>query len=434
MLIKRENLGSSTTSQREPTRLWGTLSRTARLLGVLVVTAGFLTTPAGAAEKVKIGVLLPLTGAVADLGSNSRQGMIWAAEQINERGGIDSLGGAKLNLVFADTQSKSNTGISAMQKLLSVSHVPVVTGAFQSSVTLSTTRLAERAHVPYLVFSSLADDITERGFDYTFRAHVSAKSWAAMQFNFMDWLNAEKAEEMDGKIEEIAFLYENTAYGQSTAQNWKALAPERGYEVVADLSYSHGASNVTSVINRVCSANPDAVLLVSYLADALLIARTQQQLGCSPSIQIGTGAGHSDVKFARSNYGVNGLFTAANWNRDLAKDFNEFFVDSYTDRWGMMPTSHAAQGMMNIYILKEVLEDAGAADPEAIRKALEDYRTTNVPPAISGAEVIEFNAAGQNTHIEVIMTQIQNSEYSTVYPPNAASTQPVLPTLEQRQE
>lgn len=412
---------------RRPRRV---LARTIHLLGAVGIVGSLLPIYANAAEEVEIGALLPLTGAVADIGMHSRQGMEWAAEQINKNGGIKSLDGATLQLVFADSQSEPQAGLSAMQKLISVDQVPVVTGAFQSAVTLPTTRLAERARVPYLVFSAIGDSITEQGFDYTFRPHAPAKDWATQQFNFLDWLSANKMNELGGKIEEIAFLYENTEYGQSTAENWRNQAEKRGYEVVSDLSYPHGASNMTSTINRLRSADPDAVLLVSYVSDALMIARTEEQLGYKPPIQIGTGGGHSDVAFQESGSGAEGVYTVANWNVDIAKEFNKKFVDSYTESWGVEPTSHAAQGMMNVYILKEVLEDAGSAKPEDIRKALASYKSTNVPPAISGADVVEFNEKGQNPHPEVILTQIQDGEYRTVFPRGAASTEPALPKLQ----
>lgn len=406
------------------------VGRAARLLGGLIVAASVLPTHASAADPVKIGVLVPLTGPVADIGKNLRQGLEWAVEQINASGGIKSLNGAKLELVFGDTQSTPQAGVSAMQKLLSVDRVPVVTGAFQSNVTLPTTRLAERAKVPYLVLSAIADSITQQGFKYTFRPAAPASFWATLQFDFLDYLNAKKIDKLRGKIQNIAFLYENTDYGQATAKNWVIYAKARGYNVVSDLSYPANSSNITSTINRLRSANPDAVLLVSYVSDAILIARTLKELSYKPPIQIATGGGHSDIAFLNSGFGVDDLFTVANWNNDINKEFTKTFVQGYAKRWNAQPTSHSAQGMTNIYILKEVIEKAASADPEAIRKALVSYRSTNVPPNAAGADVIEFDEkTGQNMHSEIVLTQIIDGKYRTVFPLGAASTEPVLPKL-----
>ncbi|MBK5204297.1 MAG: ABC transporter substrate-binding protein [Polaromonas sp.] len=411
------------------------VGRAARLLGGLMVAACLLPTHASAADPVKIGVLLPLTGPVADIGNNSRQGMVWAVEQINASGGIKSLNGAKLELVFGDTQSTPQAGLSAMQKLLSVDRVPVVTGAYQSNVTLPTTRLAERAKVPFLVFSAIADSITQQGFKYTFRPNAAANHWATLQFDFLDWLNSKKTDKLGRKIQNIAFLYENTDYGQATAKNWVIDAKARGYNVVSDLSYPAGSSNMTSTINRLRSANPDAVLLVSYVSDAIAIARTLKELSYKPPIQIATGGGHSDIAFLNSGFGVDGLFTVANWNDDISKDFTKTFVQGYAKRWNAQPSSHSAQGMANVYLLKEVIEKAASADPEAIRKALTSYRSTNVPPAIAGSDVVEFDEkTGQNLHSEIIMTQIVKGKYVTVFPLGAASTEPVLPKLPKQQD
>lgn len=404
----------------------------AAALASLSFVAGLAGAPAHAADTVKIGVLLPLTGAVADIGNNSRQGMVWAADEINENGGIKALGGARIELVFSDTQSATQAGMSAMQKLLSVDKVPVVTGAFQSAVTLPTTRLAERAKTPYLVFSSIADSITEQGYKYTFRPHAAAKQWATQQFDFLEWLNETKIDEMGRKIEKIGFLYENTEYGQATAKNWAVEAKERGYEVVADLSYPLGSSNMTSTINRLRFAEPDAVLLVSYVSDAILIARTFKESGYKPPIQVATGGGQSDIAFLNSGHDVEGLFTVANWNDDIDKPFTKQFVDGYKARWNAAPSSHSAQGMMNIYVLKEAIEAAGSADSEAIRQALQQYKSTNVPPAIAGADEIAFDENGQDPYPEIVLTQVDDGAYRTVYPENAAAIAPKLPKLPAR--
>jgi branched-chain amino acid transport system substrate-binding protein len=415
-------------SRQTTRRNW--IGSAARLIGALTVAAGLLPTSASAADPVKIGVLLPLTGAVADIGKNSRQGMEWAVEQINAGGGIKSLNGAKLELVFGDTQSAAQAGVSAMQKLVSVDRVPVITGAFQSAVTLPTTRLAESAQVPYLVFSAIGDSITQQGFKYTFRPHAAANRWATMHFDYLDYLNTKKADKLGRKIQNIAFLYENTEYGQATSKNWAIEAKARGYKVVSDLSYALGSSNLTSTINRLKAANPDAVLLVSYVSDAILIARTQKELGYKPPIQIATGGGHSDSAFVNSGFGVDGVYTLANWNDDIRKDFTKTFVQGYVKRWNAQPSSHSAQGMMNIYILKEAIEKAASADPKAIRNALASYKSTNVPPAIAGADIVEFDPkTGQNPHSEIVLTQIIGGKYRTVFPLGAAGTEPVLTNL-----
>src|SRR5690625_2793743 len=275
--------------------------------------------------------------------------------------------------------------MSAMQKLLSVDKVPVVTGAFQSATTLPTARLAERAKTPYLVFSSIADSITEQGYKYTFRPHAAAKQWATQQFDFLHWLNENKVEELGREIKKIGFLYENTEYGQATAKNWVVEAEERGYEVVADLSYPLESSNMTSIINRLRHAEPDAVLLVSYVSDAILIAKTFKETGYTPPIQVATGGGQSDIAFLNSGHDVEGLFTVANWNDDIDKPFTKVFVEGYEARWDAAPSSHSAQGMMNIYVLKEALEVAAYTDSADIDEALRNYETTNEPPEIAVA-------------------------------------------------
>lgn len=381
------------------------------------------------ADEVKIGVILPLTGGLADAGNDFRQGMIWAQDEINKAGGITSLDGKGLKVIFADTKGDAKEGISVIRGLLSQKDIPIVGGAYQSGVTLATARVAESAKTPYLVVSALSDNITESNLKYTFRGHAPVTDWVKTQFDFIDWLNLEKKEELGRDISKVAILFNNSDYGTDIARKQKARAEAKGYEVVGYFPYEDSTTNVTPVINQLCTSKPDVVLQSSFLPDALLIARTQKQLGCKIPITIGGGAGHSEYQFANSDYDVDNIFVTANWNNDITKSFNETINEGYKEKWGELPNSLAAGGISYMYIIKEVLELAGSDNKEDIYTALQSFETKNTPPAISGADEIKFNEHGQNIFPEIIITQINNGKYNTVYPEEISPVKPTLPTL-----
>lgn len=103
------------------------------------------------ADAVKVGVVLPLTGISATIGNQTMNGAKAAAEQINEKGGVASLGGAKLELIFADSQSKPDIGASEVERLIQREGVATVLGAYNSGVTFPASEVAERYKTPWIV-------------------------------------------------------------------------------------------------------------------------------------------------------------------------------------------------------------------------------------------------------------------------------------------
>jgi branched-chain amino acid transport system substrate-binding protein len=141
--------------------------------------------PAAAAEDVKVGILLPLSGSVAPIGINNRRGHELAVEEINAAGGIKSLDGAKLVMIDGDTQGNPNVGISEVEKLARRDVVAIM-GAYQSGVTFPTTQMAERLGVPYIDPVAIADSITEgRGFRHIFKIAPKASWYARDQVRFL---------------------------------------------------------------------------------------------------------------------------------------------------------------------------------------------------------------------------------------------------------
>ncbi|MBL6605405.1 MAG: ABC transporter substrate-binding protein, partial [Alphaproteobacteria bacterium] len=136
-----------------------------KALGVAAVLTQLPTFTASAAETIKVGILLPLSGSVAPIGVNNRRGHELAVEEINANGGIKALGGAMLEMVDGDTQGKPEIGITELQKLERKGVVAIM-GAYQSGVTFPVTQVSEKLQVPFIDPVAIADSITSRGFKY----------------------------------------------------------------------------------------------------------------------------------------------------------------------------------------------------------------------------------------------------------------------------
>ena len=377
--------------------------------------------PATAAEDIKVGILLPLSGSVAPIGINNRRGHELAIDEINAAGGIKSMGGAKLVMVDGDTQGKPEIGMSEVEKL-SRKGVVVIMGAYQSGVTFPSTQIAEKLKVPFIDPVAIADSITSRGFKYTFKVAPQASWYARDQIRFLQY-----ASEKGGKPAKSAvLLYEDTLFGQSTSKGQEASAKELGIEILANIPYPKDTPDMTSTIARIKQLNPDAILLVSYISDAVLITKTMRELDVNIPM-IGTSAGHIDPAYV-SNLGkyADFTFTVGEWATDLKAAGVAEISARFEKKFGIPMNGHAAETYMSTMALRDALERTGSADREKLRAALAETKIcgdANILPY----DCVMFDKTGQSPQAQLIVLQIIDGKHTTVWPAEVAAADPVWP-------
>ncbi len=400
-------------------------------LAVGLVASSLLTGSAVAAEKtVKIGNLLPLSGPSASVGLQGKQAREMAVEEINAAGGIKALGGAKLELLFADSKSDPNVGVTEIERFINTEKVNVITGAWNSSVTYPTTAVAERYGVPYLVPVSVRDTITERGFKYVFRIAAKDSWWTRDQFAFLK----DMEKEFGVKLSTVAFVYENGDWGTGFAAQWKKLAEQSGLKVVLDEPYPSTATDLTPVVNKIRRANPDVLLLTSNAADAILLTNTLASYKVHPKAIIGSGGGHADPTFL-SGTGQNArfVFDIVEWETDVNKPGAKETNEKYKKLYSYNMTGEAVDAYVAMYTLADALERAASLDPTKIRDALAATDLSKGPASIVTYDAIQFDASGQNKNAALSIVQINDLgkglERITVWPKAArrAGYTPVFP-------
>jgi len=119
--------------------------------------------PAPPAKEVKIGVILPISGALAATAEDLKRGIEFAVSEINEAGGIKSLDGAKIKIVYGDSEAEPSIGATEAERLITTENVVAILGAYQSSVTKTVSSVCERYEVPMVNPDSTSPDLTERG-------------------------------------------------------------------------------------------------------------------------------------------------------------------------------------------------------------------------------------------------------------------------------
>jgi branched-chain amino acid transport system substrate-binding protein len=384
-----------------------------------------------AQTAIKIGNILPLSGPSASVGLQNKQAQDMAVEEINAAGGIKSMGGAKIQLLYADSESKPEKGVAEAERFINTEKVAMLTGCWNSAVSYPVSAVAERAGIPFLVPVSVADKITEQGFKYVFRIAAKDSWWTRDQFAFLK----DMEKEVNTKVSTVAFVYENGDWGKGFAEGWKKLAQQGGYKVVLDEPYPSTATDLSPVVQKIKRANPDVLFLTSNAADAILLTNTMAEYKVKPKAIIASGGGHADPSFLKAA-GKNAryLFDIVEWETDVNKPGAAKTNEKFKKLYGYNLAGESVDAYVATYLLADALERAKSTDPKAIREALAKTKLDKGPAMIVGYNAIEFDETGQNKHAALVMVQINDigkgMERVTVWPKASrrANYKPVFPT------
>ncbi|HLH89535.1 MAG TPA: ABC transporter substrate-binding protein [Xanthobacteraceae bacterium] len=401
------------------------MRRTA-LLAAAAVAAALMTGPAVAAD-VKIGAVYPLSGNAANAGRSALAAIQLAVDIVNNKypdltalpsvgqGGLTNLGGAKIVLVSADHQGNPAEGQSQTLRLITQEKVAALIGAYQSNVSFTATAVAERYGIPFVVGDSVAANITGRGFKFVFRTTPIASDFAANYMQFLD--DMKKA---GRKVDSIAIVNENTDYGTSVAGTLQEQAKAKGINVVAQIPYSANATDVTAQVLQLKAKNPDAVIFVSYTADAILYMKTFKNLDYLPAMVIGDDSGFSDPTFVPSVGNIaQGVMNRSTWAVGEPTSVTYKINQMFKAKTGNEMDDTSARSMQAMLVLADAINRAGSTEPAKIQKALQD---TDLKPnqLMMGFRGVKFDKTGQNTLAATYLIQLQGKDYVPVWPQKSA--------------
>ena len=377
----------------------------------LIAAPWISSTAQAQAKQVNIGVIMPLSGANAQFGNNSRNGIELVADEINAAGGIKALGGAKINLIVADSTSTPTTAGTVAQRMISQNEVTAILGAFASSLTIAISEVTERRDIPLLTMS-FADQITGRGYKNIFQVVAKASALGKAQLDYTVAI----AQAAGTKIDKIAIMYEDTAYGTAQAGGLRAAAKAANIQLVMDDAYPLGITDTTPLINKLRASGAQAVFPVSYLNDSLLLIRTMRQQRITiPAI--GGAAGYVIPDFEKGlGEFAEGVLSIAPANYDL----DTSLTDRFRKRFGYFMVHEALEHAVALDVLVQAIEKAKSAKAEDVTMALRGGKFTGGWTKAMTGGAVEFDSTGLNTASIPVMVQWRKKELVTVWPKDVA--------------
>lgn len=348
-------------------------------LGVLAAGA-----PATAQKVVRVGMIQPLSGSQSVYGRETQPVVEFLVKSINEAGGIRSMGGARLELVVADSASQSGQAAREAIRLITQEQVDVMIGALLTNDMLAVTQAVDEHHMPTLSFfagGSKSPYAFSVGFAYD-------EGYAASMADFIRYLK----EKTDIPVQRVALAYANYEGGQQINKFLKERISAMGLTIVSEVALDVKGQDFMVPLLKIKSERPDVVVGLMLQNQLINIMRARHQIKYYESVFVGSLA-NSEARlthelgpevagevlprgvFGMALYSPTAQIPAA---RKLADQLiNEAGMG---DRFGQlsMPAAQAVR------VLQRALEAAGTTEREALTKAIAAVR---IPP---GADDLYF--------------------------------------------
>jgi branched-chain amino acid transport system substrate-binding protein len=321
------------------------------LAGAVLVTVLTGAAFAQSGPAVRLADVAELSGGGASVGTNWRNGIDLAIEEINAKGGIL---GKKLEVTHADSQSNPGVARAQVQKALDNEPYALLGPGYSGSVKV-TAPLAAEAGLAQIMGGEAAE-LTQSGNKFLFRTSFGQQSSMPKVAKYIN---------DDIKAKSVAIVWVNNDFGKGGRDVISKEFARYGIKVAADLSTEAGQADFAADVSKIKAANPDAVFI--YLNEeesARILKELKRQSVTAPLIGETTLVGQKVVELAgeaaNGARGHVGLTTDA--PVDLVKAFREKFVKKYN----YIPDHNGIKGYLAIYMIKAATEKMGKVDAKAL--------------------------------------------------------------------
>ena len=341
--------------------------------------------------EIPIGLVLPMTGQLAALGSRMGEGFELAREEINH----SQLNGAKITFIIEDDRTTPEGAVEAFNKLIHQDGVPAILGPASSSAAREAFPIAQQNQVVALSPTSGASGLSAIG-DFVFRASLTADVVIpnSVKLTYAK-LGYQRAATIVDTVELVA---------RNSDQLWQESLTENGVEILTTETFQSGDTDLSEQLIRIKDLDPDAIFISALPTDMPDIMIQARELGIPYSIPFIVAQVSVDEIRAAGD-AAEGLITAASWLSTADTPGNQAFVQNYTEKYGVEPSIWAAQSYASTYILAEAIANAQSTDPTAIRDAM-----ANLSDLDTVLGKFSFNAVGDTVY-DPIMLIVKDGEF-----------------------
>ena len=370
-------------------------------------TALWWTVAAQAAEPIKIGFSVSLTGGLASSGkANLLAQQIWQ-EKINAEGGLL---GRQVQLVYYDDQSNASTVPGIYAKLLDVDKVDLLMGAATNLIVAAMPEIMQRQKLVMVLVALGSNDV------FKYPRYFQTAAWGPDAKGVMGRAFFEVAKTITPRPKTVAIVGADAEFSNNVMIGARAIAKQEGFDIVYDHTYPPSTTDYTPIVRAIQATNPDLVFVASYPLDSVGIVRAATELGLKSQLFGGGMVGLQYATFLQQlaekldrvvNYHLYVPAPTMNFPgiTEFLKIYQARAPQQGTDPLGFYQPPFA-------YAAMQILEQAVKATSTLDDSKLADYIHKNEFDTIVGR--IRFDARGEWATPRLLMIQYQNVEGSNL--------------------
>jgi branched-chain amino acid transport system substrate-binding protein len=357
-----------------------------------------------------------------------------AAEAINAAGGIKSMSGARIELLLADSETKVDVARSEAQRLIE-SGAQILTGAFHSAHVAAIAPLAQQRRVPYIIDISAADAPTasvaksvregQQKVQYVYRIFPGSATFGKNAVRYM----TEIFHEAGVSPKRLVLLYSNDLFGKTQTDSFRAAhaAASPGFEIVEIIPFPETATDLSTEVSRARGARPDIIAPITRPATAILLLDelAKQRVDVMGVISPGAPGLYETKQIQQLRERIEHVMDITVWPNVRLPATQRVAADYVKRSGGRNFDASAAYTYEATLVIADVLERAGAADPDGLVAAIKKTNFAGGLTVSTGPVV--FNELGDNPNASTAAIQILGQKPRVVWPKEAAEQKFVFP-------
>ena len=368
-----------------------------RLIPIICVTALLVIAAAGckkdsgtaSTSDIIIGHYASLSGAQSDFGVSCNDGAKLAIKQANAKGGVL---GKQVKLVVEDTESKTETTTSVVQKLISSDHCNAILGEVASTRSRAGGRICQDKKIPMLSPASTNPEVTRIG-DYVFRICFTDDFQGPVAAKFAAAKGWKK----------VAVLTDSANdYSKGLSRSFKETFPKSGGTIVTEEFYPKDTRDFSTLLNKIKAANPDAVFASGYYSEMILIIPQARQVGLN--IPFFGGDGWDSPEILKLGGAADNCYFTNHYSPDDQRPEVLSFIKDYQAEYSKTPDAMAVLGYDAANVMIDAIKRANSAVPDKIREALAQTKDF---PAVTGKITIDSE---RNARKPIVIVRIQGKD------------------------
>jgi branched-chain amino acid transport system substrate-binding protein len=372
------------------------MSKRASILLLSLILVFSLICLSYAAETIKIGAHVPLTGWAAADGLSARRGMELAVKFINDAGGID---GKLLQLILYDEKSEAKEAVLAARKLIERNKVVVAISGSYSTPTRAAAPLFNAAKIPYISVIGTHPEIPLNR-KYVFQVAIMSELHGRVGAKVAaDKLNAKSA----------SLLVMDNDFGIAVTAGFKEYAPKLGINIISEYKYPLGENDFRSLLNNIKKDNPDVLWASGYYHEAAQIAKQAKEIGLKTTI-IGQEGFDSPMLFELGGKETDGILITTSLDRDSDNPLTRKFLEDYKNAYGVEADMIAAGAFDAVELFAFAIKQSGT-DADAIVETISNLK--NYENAVSGP-FIRFDEEGRVIRV-LVVEEARDLEFHRFY-------------------